>query len=182
MSSSDHRRENRTKRKSFALALLAALAALPLAGCIQPVYGPLSESGGAVGTEMQAIAVDPINGRLGHYLGDELIFALNGTGSQVTPKYHLIVALRETTGTPLIDTVTGYPTSSTVMVAADYKLIPVGATEPVIKGTANVAASYDRTSNRYSDVRASRDAEIRDARSLAEVIRTRLAAALTTKT
>jgi LPS-assembly lipoprotein len=156
----------------------ALLAALLLAGCLQPVYGPLSEGGGIVGAQLQAVAIDPIDGRLGHYLGDELTFALNGTGSQVTPKYHLIVKLRETTGTPLIDTVTGYPTASTVMVAADYQLIPFGAAEPLTKGTAQVAASYDRTSNRFADVRAARDAEIRDARTLAQTIRTQLAAAL----
>jgi LPS-assembly lipoprotein len=78
----------------------------------------------------------------------------------------------------LIDTVTGYPTASTVLVAADYRLVPVAGGDPVIKGTASVAASYDRTSQRFADVRASRDAEIRDARSLAEVIRAQLVAAL----
>jgi LPS-assembly lipoprotein len=174
MSSLDHRPKGRT----LALALLAWLPAALLAGCIQPVYGPLSEGGGKMADELQAIAVDPIKDRLGHYLSDELIFALNGTGSQVTPKYHLIVTLRQSTGTPLLDTVTGYPTSSTVQVAADYRLEPVASGAPVIKGTASVAASYDRTSQRFADVRAARDAEIRDARSLAQVIRTQLVAAL----
>jgi LPS-assembly lipoprotein len=169
------------KLRPLTLAALALLPAILLAGCLQPVYGPLSEGGGRVGAELQAIAVDPIKDRLGHYLGDELIFALNGTGSQVTPKYHLIVTVKETTGTPLIDTVTGYPTSSTVLVSADYKLVPFGSTEPLTKGTASVAASYDRTSNRFADVRAARDAEIRDARSLAETIRTQLIAALAGK-
>jgi LPS-assembly lipoprotein len=173
--------DHRSKRKML-LAALAGLPALLLAGCLQPLYGPLSEGGAVTNSEMQAIAVDDISGRLGHYLGDELIFALNGTGSKVTPKYHLVVTVKETASNPLIDTVTGYPTSSTVQVAADYKLIPVGATTPITSGTANVAASYDRTSQRYADVRASRDAEIRDARSLAEVIRTRIAAYLATRT
>jgi LPS-assembly lipoprotein len=177
MSSPDHR----AKRKPLLLAALAGFPAFFLAGCLQPVYGPLSEGGSVVNNEMQAIAVDDISGRLGHYLGDELIFGLNGTGSKVPPKYHLVVTVRETASTPLIDTVVGYPTSSTVMVAADYKLIPIGSTTPITSGTANVAASYDRTSQRYADVRAARDAEIRDARSLAEVIRTRLAAFLATK-
>jgi LPS-assembly lipoprotein len=177
MSSPDHR----SKRKTL-LAVLAGLSALLLAGCLQPLYGPLSEGGSVVNSEMQAIAVDDISGRLGHYLGDELIFGLNGTGSTVTPKYHLIVTVKQTASTPLIDTVLGYPTSSTVIVAADYKLVPVGAKEPIITGTANVAASYDRTSNRYADVRASRDAEIRDARSLAELIRSQLAAAIAART
>ncbi|MGP0058946.1 MAG: hypothetical protein ACLPID_06650 [Beijerinckiaceae bacterium] len=170
--------DNHPKRRTLALALLAWLPAVLLAGCLQPVYGPLSEGGGTMAGELQAIAVDPIPNRLGHYLGDELIFALNGTGSQVIPKYHLIVTVRQSAGTALIDTVTGYPTASTVLVAADYRLVPVAGGDPVIKGTASVAASYDRTSQRFADVRASRDAEIRDARSLAEVIRAQLVAAL----
>ena len=177
MSSSDHR----PMRMRFALALLVPLLAAPLAGCLQPVYGPLSVGGGAIAGELQAIAVDPIPDRLGHYLGDDLIFALNGTGSHVPPKYHLIVTLAETSNTPLIDTVTGYPTSSTVMVTATYRLVPVGATEPILKGTASVAASYDRTSNRFADIRAARDAEIRDARSLSELIHTQLAAELSSR-
>lgn len=173
--------DHRPKRRSPALALCALLPAVLLAGCLQPVYGPLSEGGGQMASELQAIAVDPIPNRLGHYLGNELIFALNGTGSQVIPKYHLIVTVHETTGTPLMDTVTGYPTSSTIRVAADYRLVPVTGTEAVIKGTASVAASYDRTSQRFADVRAARDAEIRDARSLAEVIRTQIVAQLAEK-
>jgi LPS-assembly lipoprotein len=171
----------RPPRRTLVRAALVWLPTLMLAGCLQPVYGPLSEGGGKVGAELQAIAVDPIPNRLGHYLGDELIFALNGTGSQVSPKYHLIVTVNETSATPLIDTVTGYPTASTVMVTATYRLVPVGGIDPVIKGSASVAATYDRTSNRFADVRAARDAEIRDARSLAEAIRTQLAAALTTR-
>jgi LPS-assembly lipoprotein len=173
MSSFDHR----PNRRKFAFAAIVWLPALLLAGCLQPVYGPLSEGGGNMAAELQTIAVDPIANRIGHYLVDELIFALNGTGSQVIPKYHLIITIRETTGTPLIDTVSGYPTSSTVLVAADYRLVPVAGGNP-ITGTVSVAASYDRTSQRYADVRAARDAEIRDARSLAEIIRTQLVAAL----
>jgi len=161
--------------------MLAWLPATALAGCLQPVYGPLSE-GASMAGELQAIAVDPIPNRLGHYLGDELIFALNGTGAPVTPRYHLIVTVRETSNSPLIDTVTGYPTSSTVMVFADYRLVPVGAIEPIFKGTAAVAASYDRTSQRFADVRAARDAEIRDARTLADAIRTQLAASFASRT
>ena len=45
----------------------------------------------------------------------------------------------------------------------------------VTKGVAFNIASYDRFSNRFSNVRAARDAEIRDARVIAESIRTRVA-------
>lgn len=153
------------------------LMGLALSGCIQQLYGPLS-AGGDVAGELQAIAVEPIPNRLGHYLGNELIFGFNGTGSQVPPKYQLIVTVTENVQTPLIDTVSGYPSAANVVVNADYRLMPVGGTEPITKGQATVVASYDRTSQRFSNLRAARDAEIRDAKTLADQIRTRIAAAI----
>jgi LPS-assembly lipoprotein len=155
----------------------ALLMGLALSGCIQPLYGPLS-AGGDVASELQAIAVEPIPNRLGHYLDNELIFGFNGTGSQVPPKYRLIVTVTENVQTPLLDTVSGYPSAANVVVNADYRLMPVGGTEPITKGQATVVASYDRTSQRFSNLRAARDAEIRDAKTLADQIRTRVAAAI----
>ena len=163
----------RALRRIFA-ALLIGLA---LSGCIQPLYGPLS-AGGDVAGELQAIAVEPIPNRLGHYLGNELIFGFNGTGSQVPPKYRLIVTVTENVQTPLLDTVSGYPSAANVVVNADYRLMPVGGTEPVTKGYATVVASYDRTNQRFANLRAARDAEIRDAKRLADQIRIRVAAAI----
>jgi len=155
----------------------ALLMGIALSGCIQPFYGPLG-AGGDVAGELQAIAVEPIPNRLGHYLGNELVFGFNGTGSQVPPKYRLIVTVTENVQTPLIDTVSGYPSAANVVVNADYRLIPAGGGEPIAKGHATAVASYDRTNQRFSNLRAARDAEIRDAKTLADQIRTRIAAAL----
>ena len=159
--------------RTFATLLMG----LALSGCIQPLYGSLG-AGGDVAGELQAIAVEPIPNRLGHYLGNELIFGFNGTGSQVPPKYRLIVTVTENVQTPLLDTVSGYPSAANVVVNADYRLMPVGGTEPITKGQAAVVASYDRTSQRFSNLRAARDAEIRDAKTLADQIRIRVAAAI----
>src|ERR1700732_3604995 len=155
----------------------ALLTGLALSGCIHPLYGPLS-AGGDVAGELQAIAGEPIPNRLGHYLGNELIFGFNGTGSRVPPKYRLIVTVTEYVQTPLIDTVSGYPSAANVVVNADYRLMPVGGTEPITKGHATAVASYDRTNQRFSNLRAARDAEIRDAKRLADQIRIRVAAAI----
>ena len=156
--------------------ILSLGLALSLGGCFQPLYG------GSGGTELQAdlaaIAIDPIPDRLGHYLGDELIYALNGTGSKVTPRYRLAVTLRERVQTPLVDTLTGRATAATVVVDVNYRLVPSSGGAPVTQGTAFAAASYDRTSQRFANIRAARDAEIRDAKTLADEIRTRLAIAL----
>jgi LPS-assembly lipoprotein len=170
----------RPHRPAFSRIFAVSLMGAALSGCIQPLYGSLG-SGSDVAGEMQAIAVEPIPNRLGHYLGNDLIFALNGTGSQVTPRYRLIVTLTENVQTPLFDTVSGYPSAANVVVNADYRLIPVAGGEPVAKGQASALASYDRTSQRFADIRAARDAEIRDAKTLADQIRTRVAAALATR-
>ena len=155
---------------------IVALTLPLLAGCFQPMYGGVG--GEALRNELQAIAVDPVPDRLGHYLGNELIFAFNGTGSSVPPKYRLTISVRERVDTPLVDTISGRASAANVLVDADYKLIPVGGGEPVASGTAFATASYDRNSQRFANTRAARDAEIRDAKALADQIRTRIAASL----
>ena len=173
-------REPGGSRPSRSAILLALAAALPLAGCIEPLYGP--SLGGfdssPLATELQAIAVDEIPQRLGHYVRNELIFGFNGTGSSPPPRYRLMVNLRERVQTPILDTVTGRATSATVIVDANYRLVALPGETEVTKGIATGIASYDRFSNRFSNVRAARDAEIRDAKVIAESIRTRVATAL----
>ena len=158
-------------------ALFVPALCLALSGCIQPLYGSLA-AGGDVAGELQTIKVDDISGRTGHYLGNELIFALNGTGAQVPAKYHLTVTLFETVQTPLLDTVTGYPTAANVIVNAEYKLLPLGSETVVTEGKVTALEGYDRTSQRFANLRAARDAEIRAAKTLADQIRIRVAAAL----
>jgi LPS-assembly lipoprotein len=162
--------------KSAVLVLTALAAALPLAGCIEPLYGANNAfDSSPLAAELQSIEVEEIPGRVGHYLHNELIYGFNGTGSTVQPHYRLIVTLRERVQTPIMDTTTGRATSATVIVDADYKLVTVPQKAEVLTGTAFNIASYDRFSNRFSNVRAARDAEIRDAKVIAEAIRTRIA-------
>lgn len=170
-------------RMRLLLVLASFSAALPLAGCIQPLYAPAGPGfdSSPLAAEMQAIAVDEIPDRLGHYVRNELIFGLNGTGSEPAPRYRLSVRMRERVQTPILDTVTGRATSATVIVDAEYRLVTVPGDVEVTKGVAFNIASYDRFSNRFANVRAARDAEIRDARVIADSIRTRIATALATR-
>lgn len=159
-------------RAPFALAI-----SLVLSGCIQPLYGSLG-AGSDVAGELQAIKVDPINGKTGHYLVNDLIFALNGTGAQVPAKYLLKVTLSENVQTPLLDTVSGYPSAANVVVNAEYKLLHAGTEAQITAGKVTVLEGYDRTSQRFANLRAAQDAEIRGAKMVADQIRIRLAAAL----
>ncbi|MCX7898944.1 MAG: LPS assembly lipoprotein LptE [Methylocystis sp.] len=155
------------------------VAALPLAACVQPMYGAFSANPG-LQDELQAIAVDDIPGRIGHYVRNELIYGFNGTGSKAQPRYRLQVVLRERVQTPILDTVTTRATAATVIVDADYRLVTTPGEVEVTTGKALNVASYDRFANRFSNVRAARDAEIRDAKVIADNIRTRVASALAT--
>ncbi|MFN3890018.1 MAG: LPS assembly lipoprotein LptE [Beijerinckiaceae bacterium] len=137
------------------------------------MYG--GSAGQALVQDLRGIKVEPIPDRIGHYLGNDLIFALNGTGEPVAPKYRLVVNVRQRVQAPLVDTVSGRATSGMLLVDADYRLLPVAGGPAVASGVAFVTASYDRSSQRFANLRAARDAEIRAARSLAEQIQTRLA-------
>ncbi len=149
---------------------------LTLSGCFQPMYGGFE--GGHLREELSAIKIDPISDRLGHYLQNELIFSFNGSGSTVPPKYRLAIELTEGNQTPLVDIISGRATAGTVVVSANYTLTNMSDGKVITKGSAVTAASYDRTGQRFADVRANRDAEIRDAKSLADQIQTRIAVAM----
>ena len=114
-------------------------SALALGGCYQPLYG--GAAGGQLRDDLSAIAVDPVPDRLGHYLANELVFALNGTGYTVAPRYRLSIIPRERVQSPVIDTISGRATAGTLVVDAEYKLTPVGGGEPITQGIAFSAAS-----------------------------------------
>lgn len=165
---------------SRGLRVLAALAlAGALAGCFQPLYGEASHPG--LVDDLRAIEVAPIKDRIGHYLADNLTTDLNGTGQTPTPKYRLTVTVSLATSTPTINALTNVATSATVTGDARYTLNKVDGGAEVLSGTATAFAAYDRFQQRYSDLRAERDAQIRLARALSSEISQRLAAELAAK-
>jgi LPS-assembly lipoprotein len=164
----------------FVRGLMAVVGmALCLSACeIRPLYGPTT-MGIPLADELKAIEITPIPDRIGHYVRNELIFAFNGTGSETTPaRYRLDVKLKERVQSPIIDTVTGRATSATVFMDAEYKLTALATRKEVTSGTLMQIASYDRFSNRLSNVRAARDSEIRDAKTIADEIRSKISMTL----
>jgi LPS-assembly lipoprotein len=162
---------------SRGLGALAALAlAAVLAGCFQPLYSEAAHPG--LVADLRAIEVAPIRDRIGHYLADNLITDLNGTGQTPTPKYRLTVTVSLGTTTPTVNALTNVATSATLSGDASFTLIRIDGGALVLSGTANAFAAYDRSQQRYNDLRAQRDAEIRLARALSQEISLRLASAL----
>jgi LPS-assembly lipoprotein len=165
--------------------MLAGAAALwlcgGLSGCFQPLYSEAAHPG-IVG-DLRAIEVAPIPNRVGHYLGENLIADLNGTGQTASPpKYRLTVTIALATQTPTVNSELNVATSATMTGEANYTLTKVDGGSVVLKGVASTAAAYDRTQQRYADMRAARDAEIRIARALSSEISQRVASGLAAKT
>ena len=159
----------------------ALLCAAGLSGCFEPLYSEAAHPG--LVEDMRAIEVAPIPNRVGHYLANDLITDLNGTGQMASaPKYRLIVTVALGTQTPTVNSELNVATSATVTADATYSLVKVDGGKEVLKGVASEAAAYDRTAQRYADLRAARDAEIRLARALSSEISLRLASALAAKT
>ena len=181
MSSPDLRSLSRHARRGARLAA-AALIAAGLSACLRPLHGPTA-SGAPMPEVLAAIEVEPVTAgagqeRLTHYLRSELVFDLDGSGQPRPKRYKLVVAAGEQVSSPIVDTVTGRAQSATLVGQANYTLSTLDGSRVIASGRATASASYDRYIQRFANVRASRDAEIRVAKLLSEQIRTRLAAAL----
>src|SRR5260370_9232430 len=150
-----------------------------LAGCFQPLYGEAAHPG--LVEDLRAIEVQPIKERVGHYLAENLIAEVNGTGQSPPPKYHLTVTVSLGTQTPTVNSEINAASSATLTGDATYTLTRVDGGVQILTGNATAAAAYDRTTQRYADMRAARDAEIRIARALSSEISLRLASALAGK-
>ena len=157
----------------------AALAlTLGLGGCFTPLYSETAHPG--LVQALREIEVAPIPERMGHFLADDLVTRLNGSGQTPKPKYRLTVRLNRTLTTPTIQSQIQTADSATVSATALYTLTRIdGETDkPVASGSATNSAVYDRTLQSYADLRAGRDAELRVAKALADEIELRVAGAL----
>ena len=168
---------DRLRRLLRGVIVLGPLA-LGLSGCFRPLYG--GAAGGALQASLASIEVEPIvlPERLGHYLRQELAFDLDGIGMPARKTHKLAITVTTANVAPTVDSGTGRADATTLTAAATYTLVAIEGGVPVTQGRAVASASYDRSPQRFAIVRAARDAEIRVARTLAEQIRTRLAAAL----
>ncbi|WP_046861707.1 LPS assembly lipoprotein LptE [Microvirga massiliensis] len=173
-------------RRSVLRTLTVTGVGLPLGACFRPLYGPTA-SGERLDDVMATVDVAPIvvsqpaYDRFGHYLRNELIFALNGSGRPMAKRYRLTVNYDQQVQSPIINTVTGRAETANVTGTANYALVSLADNKPITSGKAIGHVSYDRSPQRFATVRAARDAEIRLAKVLSDQLRTRLATAMATR-
>jgi LPS-assembly lipoprotein len=171
--------------------LITLILGLTTGGCFRPLYGEAANPG--LIADMRAIAVEPVKpagsnsnqqedvDRIDHYLGNDLIANLNGTGATFSPKYRLNVTTTVSAVTPTVTSQIGLANSYTVTVTASYVLTPVGGGDSLVSGTISNSTDNDVTADRFSNLRAKRDDEIRLAKTLADEIELRVAAFLAVK-
>lgn len=177
-------------KRPLRMLLAAAVAgslSLSLGACgFQPLYGTTSD-GRSMTDVMKTVEIAPIPGRTGLKLRNELIYGATGGGETLAPVYRMDIILRESVRNTLV-TRRGNPTGQVVELNAEFRLVRLRDNEVVFKGASSAAADYDLqgttgfAGSAYSDIRAQIDAEDRAARSLADTLKTRVAAFLSRQT
>jgi LPS-assembly lipoprotein len=160
-------------------AALVGIAAL-LSGCIQPLYAPttLSTQGGSIRSTLAAIDVPMIPDRLGHTLRNELLYLLEGRDSTEARRYRLLIAASESVSATIVNSSTQRADSASVNATANYRLVSNANGAVIASGTVTGFATYDRSTQRFANLRAARDAQMRVAKQLAEQIHLQLATKL----
>ncbi|MGD8354735.1 MAG: hypothetical protein PVJ46_09150 [Methyloceanibacter sp.] len=171
-----------SRSRAFAALLVAAIAGPALAGCgFQPLYGSrtTTASGTQLSEAMAAVDVQPIPGRVGQKVRNELIFSNNGGSRPAPPRYKLTIALKEQDIQQLVQ-VTGNARGQVYQLQAQYQLVDVASGRVLHQGTAVSRAPYTRFQEVFANVRARYNAEDRAAKTVSESIKSQLAAYLAT--
>jgi LPS-assembly lipoprotein len=171
-------------RRRLLQGLAGALLLVGPTACFRPLYGPTA-SGLPLQDQLAAIEVAMIGTpqgaeRLGHDLRSELIFALDGSGKPQPKRYRLTISATESVQGTTVDITTGRANTALLNGAATFTLTSLDGTRTLLQGTARGTATYSRDAQRFANVRAARDADMRVARLIAEDIKMRIAALFAT--
>lgn len=159
--------------------LLVSLCALALSGCFRPLNGQFGKDS-SISAELAKIQIESTAKTevLNHYLVEDLRFEFNGGNPSNEVRYKLLITATDGLTVPVIESSSGRAEIGSIISSANYTLTRLDTGAVLGKGTVSSSATFDRMSQRFSSVRARRDAEIRDAKVMAEEIRTRIAALL----
>lgn len=165
--------------KARAAWSMLALAVM-LGGCFRPLYGPTATGAPLQSLLSQVEVANAVTGvgqeRLGHYVRSELIYNLNGAGTPSPKRYLLTLNATEAVQVTTTDAITGRADAAMLNVSVRYTLASKEGARVLMSGVARANATYFRDPQRFANVRAARDAEIRAAKLVADDIRQRIAA------
>ena len=166
---------NRCRGLSCVVLLCAGLAACGSNG-FSPMYAASSD-GSSLSNELRQVQITTIPGRVGQLVRNELSFQTTGGSGEARPKYRLDIALTERVTTTLVNE-QGDSLSQVYSLDAAFKLTNMTGDKVFLEGTSFGRASFERVSSIFANVRAREGAEVRSAKTVANDIRSRLAAFL----
>lgn len=172
-----------SSRRSAIWVALACLAASVLAaGCgdsgFRPLYASSALVGSNVNEKLAKMEIAPIPGRVGQRLRNELIYQSTGGGhAAIDPAYRLEIAVTESVSATLVQ-IDGNSSGSVYNLNASFRLVRLADNSVALQGQSFGRGTFQRFDSVYSNVRARRDAENRAARTVAEDLKSRLAAYL----
>ena len=172
------------RRQTLLYALLALTLAGGLAACgdsaFRPLYGS-NVAGEYASERLKEVDFAPIPGRVGQRVRNDLVFQATGGGDPLPPQFRFEVVLQENLTSTLVKVTgndAGRSSGAIYSVQASFRLIDNKSKQVVFQGASHARAGFERFESIYSNVRAREDAENRAARTIAEDLKTRLAAYL----
>lgn len=166
----------RVDRRRMLAMTGAALLAGPLLSACQPLYGR-TQSGAQLKDVMAGLQITEIPGRVGQRVRNELIFTSTGGGRPADYLYRLDISVQEWVTDTLVER-TGDVRGQLYNLNAQFNLVRLSDNQVVLRGKSTGRAAFDRFNPIFTNVRARIDAENRAARVVADGIRTRIAAFL----
>ncbi len=163
------------------VAVGTLLGASLLGGCsdssgFRPMYAS-TPSNPKLQEKLSSVEIAPIGGKTGQRLRNEMLFQNTGGGVPAEPVYRLTILVTESVGATLVNT-TGNSASSVYNLDSKFTLIDIKTKKVLLEGTSHARATFDRNQSIYSNVRASDDAANRTAKTMAEEMKGRIAAFL----
>ncbi|WP_275786706.1 LPS assembly lipoprotein LptE [Pararhizobium gei] len=149
-----------------------------LAACqVKPLYSEGQQ--GRPAAALASIGISEADDRVEQLVRNALIFATSGgAGEPANPQYNLALNVTSDVIGVLYDQESDTAGAGRVVVMADYNLTRAKTGETVRSGQRSAVALVDFPEQEFAKVRATRDAEKRASKELAEVVRADLAAAL----
>jgi len=163
-------------KSPFARRLLGAtgLSLLLVAGgCqVRPLYATNSNAEAA----LKSIAFSEADDRVELEVRNQLIFmAAGGAGEPDNPDYDVELNVKERNVGVLVEISSDLPRAGRIILVADFTLKRRSTGEVLKTGRRSTVALVDFSEQEFAKIRATRDAENRAARELAELIRADLA-------
>lgn len=170
-------------RPVLRFAAVAVMAAA-LAGCFRPLYAERSDGLPAVRERLLAVDVPQLNlpngsreARVGQEIRNALLFSLYGSAVGIEPTHEVLLKIRVSRLSVIVDARTTRPDIENYAIDADYALRDKVNKTIVFSSVASARVSYDipGQEQRFARQRAFRDAEDRAAKVIAGHMNERLA-------